>query len=134
MHYSKEQIKVALQREQQRKKAEDMLQQGVEPELTQEEMEERTHKEEVKQRAQRYERRMKKKEEQQEDETGELEDLVVEVNKLMGSSKPTRINLQEAAEFQNFVKDKMEELVEEMRGKKNLINPVRKLIRSLKLK
>ena len=43
------------------------------------------------------------------------------------------INLQEAAEFQNFVKDKMEELVEEMRGEKNLINPVQKLIRLLKL-
>ena len=98
--------------------------------------------------------------------------MVVEANKLMGSSKPKEpkmgnprggkkkqemvgeefeeeeekteetmrkrkamgcINLQEAAEFQNFVKDKMEELVEEMRGEKNLINPVQKLIRSLKL-
>ena len=43
------------------------------------------------------------------------------------------INLQEAAEFQNLVKDKMEELVEEMKSEKNLINPVRKLIRALKL-
>ena len=43
------------------------------------------------------------------------------------------INLQEAAEFQNFVKDRMEELVDEMRSEKNLIHPVRKLIRSLKL-
>ena len=125
------------------------------------------HKEEAKQqRAQRYKRRMKEKEEKQEDETNKLENLVVEANKLTGSSKPkepkmgnprggkkkqemvgeeleeeeedkekteetTRkrkavgcINLQEAAEFQNFVKDKMEELVEEMRGEKNLINPV----------
>ena len=179
MHYSKEQIKLraALQREQQRKKAEDMLQQGVELELTQKEMEERTHKEQVKQqRAQRYERRTKEKEERQEDKTGEREDLVVDANKPTGSSKPkdpkmgnprggkkkqemvglikleeqeedeekteetTRkrkavgcINLQEAAKFQNFVKDQMEELVEEMRGEKNLINPVWKLIRLLKL-
>ena len=101
--------------------------------------------------------------------------MVVEADKLMGSSKPKKprtgnpqggkkkqemfeeefqeeeeyeekteettrkrkavgcINLQEAAKFQNFVKDKMEELVEEMKGEKNLINPVRKLIRSLKL-
>ena len=44
------------------------------------------------------------------------------------------INPQEAAEFQEFVKDRMEELVEEMRREKNLVNPVRKLIRALKLK
>ena len=43
------------------------------------------------------------------------------------------INLQEAAEFQRFVNDRMAELLEEMRSEKNLINPVRKLIRSLKL-
>ena len=43
------------------------------------------------------------------------------------------INLQEAAEFQNFVKHKMEELVEEMKDTKELINPVRKFIRALKL-
>ena len=66
-----------------------MLQQGVELELTQEEMKEGTHKEEAKQqRAQRYERRVKEKEEQQKDETGKLEDLVVEADKPMGSSKP----------------------------------------------
>ena len=99
--------------------------------------------------------------------------MIVEANKLTGSSKPKEpknprggkkkqevieedfeeeeeddektegtmrkrkvvgyINLQEAVEFRNFVKDKMEELVEEMRGEKNLINPVQKLIRSLKL-
>ena len=41
-HYDKRQIKLgaALQREQQKKKAEDMLQREVEPELTQEEIEE----------------------------------------------------------------------------------------------
>ena len=43
------------------------------------------------------------------------------------------INLQEAAEFQNFVKDKMEELVEEIKSEKDLINPVWRLIRLLKL-
>ena len=58
-HFSKEQIKLgaALQREQQKKKAEDALQQGGEPELTQEEIDEKMCKEQVKQeRAQRYAR------------------------------------------------------------------------------
>ena len=90
-HYNKRQIKLgaALQREQQKKKAEDMLQQEVEPELTQEEIDEKTRKEEAKQqRVQRYERRMKEKEDQQEDETGELKDLVVTAKNLMGSSRP----------------------------------------------
>ena len=80
---------MALQREQQRKRAEDILQQGVELELMQEEMEEKVHKEEAKQwRAQRYERRTKEKEEQQEDETEEPEDLVVMAKKPTGSSRP----------------------------------------------
>ena len=43
------------------------------------------------------------------------------------------INPQEAAEFQNFVKDKMEELVDEMKSRRDLINPVRRFIRALKL-
>ena len=43
------------------------------------------------------------------------------------------INPQEAAEFQKFINDRMAELVEEMKSEKNLINPVWKLIRSLKL-
>ena len=43
------------------------------------------------------------------------------------------INPQEAAEFQNFVKDKMEELVDEMKSGKDLINPVQRFIRALKL-
>ena len=181
MHSDKQKIKLgaALQREQQRQKVEELLQQVPELELMQrqiKEIEEKIQREDARQqRAQRYERRMKVKEEKQEDKTGKLKDLVVEANKPTGSSKPkepkTRnpqggkkkqemigeefgeeeedkekteetmrkrkvvgcINLQEAAEFQNFVKDKMEELVEEMRGEKNLVSPVQKLIRSLKL-
>ena len=43
------------------------------------------------------------------------------------------INLQEVAEFQRFVSEKMAKLVEEMWNTKNLIQPVRELIRSLKL-
>ena len=43
------------------------------------------------------------------------------------------INLQEVAEFQNFVKDRMAELVDEMWNEKNLIQSVQKLIRLLKL-
>ena len=56
-HFSKEQIKLgpALQREQQKKKAEDALQQGGELEPTQEEIDEKICKEQAKQeRAQRY--------------------------------------------------------------------------------
>ena len=58
-HFSKEQIKLgtALQREQQKKKVEDALQQGGEPEPMQEETDEGMHKEQAKQeRAQRYAR------------------------------------------------------------------------------
>ena len=43
------------------------------------------------------------------------------------------INPQEVEGFQNFVKSKMEELVEEMKSMKDLINPVRKFIRALKM-
>ena len=63
-HFSKEQIKLgaALQREQQKKKAEDALQQEGELELMQEEIDERMRKEQAKQeRVQRYARRMKEK-------------------------------------------------------------------------
>ena len=187
-HFSKEQIKLgaALQREQQKKKTEDALQQGGEIEPTQEEIDERMCKEQAKQeQAQRYARQTKDKEEQQEDEasdldeqrkegkTGELRDLIVEQT---ASNKPrepkpknprggkkrteavpeqleeeeekyeerteesTRkrkaircINPQEAAEFQNFIKDRMEELVDEMKTGKDLINPVWRFIRALKL-
>ena len=41
--------------------------------------------------------------------------------------------MQEVAEFQRFVNGKMAELVKEMWNTKNLIQPVRQLIRSLKL-
>ena len=176
MHYDKKQIKLgaAIQREQQRQKVEELLQQGTELELTQEEMEEKTWREDAKQ--QRVQRRAKEKEEKEEDETSELKDLVVAAESAnpAGSSglKETKtknpwggkkkqeaiveefeeeeeeekaeetmrkrkavgcINLQEAAEFQNFVKDRMVELVDEMRSEKNLIHPVWKLIRLLKL-
>ena len=43
------------------------------------------------------------------------------------------INPQEAEGFQNFVKSKMEELVDELKSTKDLINPVRKFIRALKV-
>ena len=43
------------------------------------------------------------------------------------------INPQEAEGFQNFVKSKMEELVDELKNMKDLINPVRKFIRPLKV-
>ena len=43
------------------------------------------------------------------------------------------INEEEAAAFQNFMRDKMIVLVEKMRNDKNLIQPVWELIYSLKL-
>ena len=176
----------ALQREQQKKKAEDALQQGGEVENAEEEINKKMRKEQAKQdQAQRYARQTKEKEKQQEDETskldkqrkedetGELGDLIVEQ---MGSNKPSKqkpknpcrgkekteavqeqikeeeeeykertveftrkrkaigcINPQEATEFQNFVKNKMEELVNEMKSGNDLINPVQRFIRALKL-
>ena len=187
-HFSKEQIKLgaALQREQQKKKVEDALQQGGEIEPTQEEIDEMMHKEQAKQeRVQRYAWHTKEKEEQQEEEagnldeqwkegeTGDLGDLILEQTGSSKSSEPkpknphggkkrmeavqeqleeeeeeykermeesTRkrkvigcINPQEAAEFQNFIKDKMEELVNEMKAGKDIINLVQRFIRALKL-
>ena len=177
-HFSKEQIKLgaALQREQQKKKAEEVLQQGSEIEPTPEEIDKMMRKEQAKQEwAQRYARRMKEKEQQEneagdldeqqkEGETGEIGDVIMEQT---GSNKPSEpkpknprrgkkrmeaaqeqleeedneheerteestrkrkvvgcINPQEAAEFQNFIKDKMEELVDEMKTGKDIINPV----------
>ena len=73
-HFSKEQIKLgaALQREQQKKKAEEALQQEGEIEPMQEEMDEMLHKEQAKQeQAQRYVGCTKEKEELQEGEAGE---------------------------------------------------------------
>ena len=43
------------------------------------------------------------------------------------------INPQEAMEFQNFIKGKMEELVDKMKAEKDIINPVRRFIRELKV-
>ena len=43
------------------------------------------------------------------------------------------INPQEVEGIQNFVKSKMEELVDEIKSMKDLINPVRKFIRALKV-
>ena len=43
------------------------------------------------------------------------------------------INPQEVEGFQNFVKSKMEEIVDEMKSTKDLIKPVRKFIRVLKV-
>ena len=43
------------------------------------------------------------------------------------------INPKEVEGFQNFVKSKMEEIVDEMKSMKDLINPVRKFIRALKV-
>ena len=177
-HFSKEQIKLgaALQREQQKKKVEEALQQGSEIEPMQEEIDKMMHKEQAKQeRVQRYARRMKEKEEQQEDEAGdldeqwkegetEIEDVIMEQT---GSNKPSEpkpknpcggkkrtevaqeqleeendeyeermeestrkrkvvgcINTQVAAEFQYFIKDKMEELVQDMKTGKDIINRV----------
>ena len=99
-HFSKEQIKLgaALQREQQKKKAEEALQQGAEIEQMQEELDEMLCKEQSKQeQVQRYARRTKEKEEQQEDEavepgkegeTGESRDLIVEQTECSKPSQP----------------------------------------------
>ena len=43
------------------------------------------------------------------------------------------INPREAEEFQSFIKSKMEDLMKEMKSNRELINPVRKFIRALKL-
>ena len=113
-HYSKEQIKLraALRREQQRQRAEDMLQQGVEPELMQEEMDEKTHKEKAKQqRARRHERRMKEKEDQQEDKAGKLKGLAVMAKQLMGSrpKEPKTRNPRGSQKRQETVAEEFEE-------------------------
>ena len=178
--FNKEKIKLgtAMQREQQKQRAEELLQQEIDIEIMQEEIDEKAQREEAKQQqAQHYERRMKEKEEKEEEEADdEPEDQIVQTEEAtpVGSSKTTDvkpknprgrkkieqtvpeefeeedveerveetmrkrkaggcINLQESAEFQRFVNEKMAELVEEMRNMKNLIQLVRQLIRSLKL-
>ena len=152
------------------------MQQGSEVEPTQEEIDEMMCKEQAKQEwAQRYARRTKEKEQQEDEagdldeqrkegETGEIGDVIMEET---GSNKPSElkpknhrggkkrmevaqeqleeeedeyeerteestrkrkvigcINPQEVAEFQNFIKDKMEELADEMKTGKDIINPV----------
>ena len=69
--------------------------------------------------------------EQLEEEDDEYEERTVESTrkrKVVGC-----INTQEAAEFQNFIKDKMEELLHEMKIGKDIINPMKRFIRALKL-
>ena len=76
-------------------------------------------------------KRMEVAQEQLEEEEEENEERMEESTrkrKVIGC-----INPQEAAEFQNFIKDKMEELVDEMKAGKDIINPVWKFIRALKL-
>ena len=124
-HLSKEQIKLgaALQREQQNKKAEDALQQGGEIEPMQEEIDELMCKEQVKQEwVQRYARCTKEKEEQQEDEagdldeqrkegeTGEIGDLIVEQT---GSNKPSELKPKNPHEGKKRMKVAQEQLEEE---------------------
>ena len=56
--------------------------------------------------------------------------------KAEGSSRKRRIgciNPREVEEFQGFIKTRMEDLVNEMKSNKDLINPVRKFIRALKV-
>ena len=84
-HYDKAKIKLglAIQHEQQRQRAEGLLQQDIELELTQEEMENMAQKEDARlRRAEWYERRMREKEEKEGKEEEEandvLEDLVVQ--------------------------------------------------------
>ena len=67
-------------------------------------------------------------EELEEDEEEEKLEEFMRKRKVRGC-----INPQEAAAFQRFVNEKMEELVNQMCNDKNLVQPVRELIRSLKL-
>ena len=62
----------------------------------------------------------------EEEEDEEREGVVV--TKVRGC-----INPQEVEGFPNFVKSKMEEIVDEMKSMKDLINPVRKFIWALKV-
>ena len=67
-------------------------------------------------------------EEVEEDEEEEKLEEVTRKRKIGGC-----INLQEAVAFQKFVNDKMMELVERMCNDKNFVQPVQKLICSVKL-
>ena len=69
--------------------------------------------------------------EQAEEEEEEYEERTEEATrkrKVIGC-----INPQEYVEFQNFIKEKMEELFDEMKAEKDIINPVLRFIRALKL-
>ena len=178
MHFNKEKIKIgaAIQREEQRKRAEDALQLrgNIEEDLTQEEVGENTRKEQLKkERAETYTRRVREREEEEEEETEKIEDIVKsgmqskESSKTKESKKPRGntgkaevvqeqlneeeeeykereegalrkrkigcINPREVEEFQGFIKTRMEDLVNEMKSNKDLINPVQKFIRALKV-
>ena len=97
--FNKQKIKLgaAMQREQQKQRAEELLQQDIDIELTQEEIDEKTWREEAKQQwAQCYERRMKGKEEKEEEEADdEPEDPVVQTKEATpaGSNKTTDVKL-----------------------------------------
>ena len=174
MHFNKEKIKIgaALQREEQRKWAEDALQLKGNIEED-EEVEGDTCKEQLKkERAERYTQRAREREEEEE-ETEKIEDITEgrtqskgdsktkETKKPHGGKKKTEvmqqevdeeeedyeeraegssrkrrigcINPREADEFQGFIKTRMEDLMNEMKGNKDLVNLVRKFIRALKV-
>ena len=78
-----------------------------------------------------------KKNKIEEQMTGEVKEEKYEeevVEAMMKRKAVGCINKEEAAGFQNFLRDKMIVLVERMRNDKNLIQPVQELICSLKLK
>ena len=81
-YFDKAKIKIgaAIQRKQQKQRAEGLLQQDVELELTQEEMENKARKEDVRlRRVEQYEQRTREKEGKEEEEANNiLEDLVVQ--------------------------------------------------------
>ena len=91
-HFNKEKIKIgaAIQREEQRKRAEDALQLkgDIEDELTQEEVEENIRKEQLKkEQAERYAQRTREKEEEEEEETGKVEDIMESRTQSQGGNK-----------------------------------------------
>ena len=88
-HFNKEKIKIgaAIQREEQRKRAKDVLQLrgDIKEDLTQKEVEENTCKEQLKkEQAERYARRAR---ERQEEETGKVEDIMGSGTQVKGGSK-----------------------------------------------
>ena len=73
-----------MQREQQKQRAEELLQQDIDVELTQEEIDEKAQREEAKQQwPQCYERRTKEKEEKEEEEADdEPKDPIVQTEEV----------------------------------------------------